>query len=260
MGTITVGDVYRYINDMAPFDTQDKFDNSGLLVGNMEATVTKALVCLDITRKAAEEAAQKGAELIVSHHPLIFHKLSAVDIHNPLNILIKNDISAICAHTNVDICKNGISDMMLELLDFRGETRVLEPIHKDGSGYGRIIELDFVSEADSLASMCKKAFHCNTVRYYDSGRIVKTVAVCSGAGGSAEDVENAAKKGCDALITGDVKHSGFIEAANRGITLIDAGHFHTENIICGKISADLEAKLGIEAFIAENSVDILKYC
>ena len=64
MGTITVGDVYRYINDMAPFDTQDKFDNSGLLVGNMETTVTKALVCLDITRKAAEEAALKGAELI----------------------------------------------------------------------------------------------------------------------------------------------------------------------------------------------------
>lgn len=75
MGTVTVGDVYRYINAMAPFDTQDKFDNSGLLVGNMESTVTKAAVCLDITQKAAEEAAHKGAELIVSHHPLIFHKL-----------------------------------------------------------------------------------------------------------------------------------------------------------------------------------------
>ena len=260
MGTVTVGDVYRYINAMAPFDTQDKFDNSGLLVGNMESTVTKAAVCLDITQKAAEEAAHKGAELIVSHHPLIFHKLSAIEIHNPLNILIKNDISAICAHTNVDICKNGISDMMLELLDFKGETRVLEPIHSDGSGYGRIVELDFVSDADSLASLCNIAFHCNTVRYYDSGRIVKIVGVCSGAGGSEENVENAVKMGCDALITGDVKHSGFIEAANRGITLIDAGHFHTENIICGKIAADLEADLGIEAFISENSVDILKYC
>lgn len=256
---VTVGDVYRYIDSIAPFSSQDSFDNSGLQTGSMEATVTKIAVCLDITRRTAEEAALRGAELIVSHHPLIFHKLSAVEIHNPINILIKNDISAICAHTNVDICKNGISDMMLELLDFKGEPRVLEPIHKDGSGYGRIVRLDFAADAPSLAALCKSAFHCRTVRYYDSGRVIKTVGVCSGAGGSEEEVANADRAGCDALITGDVKHSGFIEALNRGVTLIDAGHFHTENIICGKIAADLESELGIEAFIAENSVDIVKY-
>lgn len=258
--TVTVGEVYRYIDKTAPFSTQDKFDNSGLLTGSMEATVSKIAVCLDITRKAAEEAAQRGAELIVSHHPLIFHKLSAIEVHNPLNILIKNDISAICAHTNIDIAKGGISDMMLELLDFKGETKVLEAIHKDGSGYGRIVELDFAADAPALASACKAAFQCNTVRYYDSGRVIKTVGVCSGAGGSEDNVANAAQKGCDALITGDVKHSGFIEAMNRGITLIDAGHFHTENIICGKLSAELESALGIEAFVCENSRDILRYC
>ena len=114
--------------------------------------------------------------------------------------------------------------------------------------------------ASALAAMCKNAFHCHTVRYYDSGKVIKTVGVCSGAGGSEDDVANADMMGCDALITGDVKHSGFIEAANRGIALIDAGHFHTENIICGKIAAEIEAELGIEAFIAENSVDIVKYC
>lgn len=257
---MTVGDVYRFIDSAAPFAKQDGFDNSGLLIGSMEATVTKILVCLDITRKTAEEAAMKGADLIVSHHPVIFHKLSAVEISNPINILIKNDISAICAHTNLDIANEGISDMMLALLDFRGETKVLEPIHKDGSGYGRIVELDFMSDAKSLADICKKAFGCKVVRYYDSGRIIKRVGVCSGAGGSKDDVANAAKKGCDALITGDVKHSGFIEALNRGITVIDAGHFYTENIICGKIAAEIEAELGVEAFIGENSVDVVKYC
>lgn len=257
---MTVGDVYRYIDNMAPFAKQDGFDNSGLLVGSMEATVTKVLVCLDINRKTAEEAAMRGAELIVSHHPVIFHKLSAVEISNPINILIKNGISAICAHTNIDIAADGISDMMLALLDFRGETKVLEPIHKDGSGYGRIVELDFVSDSDSLAAICKKAFNCKVVRYFDSGRVIKRVGVCSGAGGSEEDVANAAKKGCDALITGDVKYSGFMEALNRNITVIDAGHFHTENIICGKIAAEIEAELGLDAFIAENSVDVVKYC
>lgn len=258
--TATVGDVYRFIDKIAPFAAQDGFDNSGLLVGSMEATVTKIAVCLDITRKVAEEAALRGAELVVSHHPIIFHKLSAIEIHSPLNLLIKNGIGAICAHTNVDMAKGGISDMMLELLDFKGDARVLEPIHKDGSGYGRIVELDFAADAGALAAACKAAFHCNTVRFYDSGRVIKRVGVCSGAGGSEDDVANAARRGCDALITGDVKHSGFIEAANRGITLIDAGHFHTENIICGKLSAELEAALGVEAFVCENSKDILKYC
>ncbi len=258
--TATVGDVYRFIDRFAPFGTQDGFDNSGLLVGSMEATVSKIAVCLDITRKVAEEAAMRGAELVVSHHPLIFHKLTAVEVHNPINILIKNDINAICAHTNVDMAKGGISDMMLELLEFKGEARVLEPVHKDGTGYGRIVELDFVAEASALAAACKAAFHCSTVRYYDSGRIIKRVGVCSGAGGSEADVANAAKQGCDCLITGDVKHSGFIEAMNRGITVIDAGHFHTENIICGKLSAELEAALDVEAFICENSRDFLKYC
>lgn len=257
---MTVGDVYRFIDSRAPFNTQDSFDNSGLLVGSMAATVTKIAVCLDITRKTAEEAAMQGADLILSHHPVIFHKLSSIDVSNPVNILIKNGINAICAHTNVDIAKDGISDMMLELLDIKGETSVLEPIHKNGAGYGRIAKLDFAADAASLAAICKKTFHCHTVRYYDSGRVIKTVGVCSGAGGSEENVANAAEKGCDALITGDVKHSGFIEAMNRGITVIDAGHFHTENIICGKIAAEIEAALGVEAFICENSRDILKYC
>lgn len=257
---MTVGEVYRFIDSLAPFNTQDKFDNSGLLVGTMAATVTKIAICLDITRKTAEEAALKGADLIVSHHPVIFHKLSAVDISNPINILIKGDINAICAHTNVDMAKNGISDMMLELLDIKGKTSVLEPIHPDGTGYGRITKLDFAADAASLAAMCKKAFHCHTVRYYDSGRVIKTVGVCSGAGGSEDDVANAANKGCDALITGDVKHSGFIEALNRGITVIDAGHFHTENIICGKMAAEIESALGVETFICDNSKDIVSYC
>ena len=257
---MTVGDVYRFIDSTAPFCLQDGFDNSGLLVGSMNAKVTKIAICLDITKKTAEEAAMQGAELILSHHPVIFHKLSRVDVSNPINILIKNNINAVCAHTNLDMAKDGISDMMLELLDMKGETAVLEPVHKNGMGYGRIVKLDFAADAASLAAMCKKAFNCHTVRYYDGGKVIKTVGVCSGVGGSEDNVANAAEKGCDALITGDVKHSGFMEAVNRGMTLIDAGHFHTENIICGKLAAELEAALGVEAFICENSKDVVSYC
>ena len=259
MERVTVGDIYRFIDGFAPFAAQDKFDNSGLLVGSMEAVADRIEVCLDITRQAVEEAAEKGAQLIVSHHPVIFHKLSELEPCNPVYLMAKHGISAICAHTNVDIAKGGISDIMLELLELNGEARVLEPIHSDGTGYGRIVELDFVSDAEGLARKCKEAFGCSVVRYYDSRKNIKTVGVCSGAGGSEENVAHAAKMGCDALITGDVKHSGFVEAANRGITVIDAGHFHTENIICGQLAAMLEQKFDVEAYVAENSVDLASY-
>lgn len=259
MERVTVGDVYRYIDAYAPFVIQDKFDNSGLLVGSMDAVVDRIQICLDITRQAVEEAAAKGAQLIVSHHPVIFHKLSVLESCNPVALLAKHGINAICAHTNVDMTKNGISDVMLELLDFRGDTRVLEPVHNDGTGYGRIVELDFIADANGLAQKCKKAFGCNVVRYYDSRKNIKTVGVCSGAGGSEDDVAHAAKMGCDALITGDVKHSGFVEAANRGITVIDAGHFHTENIICGQLAVMLEQRFDATVYIAESSVDPVSY-
>lgn len=258
MERVTVGDVYRYIDRFAPFSTQDKFDNSGLLVGSMDMPADRIGVCLDITAKIVEEAARKDIQLIVSHHPVIFHKLSALEQCNPVALLAKNGISAICAHTNVDIARGGISDIMLELLEFTGEAEVLEPVHGDGSGYGRIVELDFAADAEGLAQRCKEAFGCSVVRYYDSGRVLKRVAVCSGAGGSEDAVENAAKRSVDALITGDVKHSGFMEAVNRGITVIDAGHFHTENIVCPQLAAELE-KLGAQVCVMENSIDVVNY-
>ncbi len=258
MKKLKVRDVYRFIDKFAPFDTQDKFDNSGLLVGSMDSPVSRIGVCLDITCQAATEAATKGVQLVVSHHPVIFHKLSMLSSDDPVYILAKNGINAICAHTNVDMAKGGISDIMLELLDFKGDTKVLEPVHPNGVGYGRIIEADFALETKALAKMCKKAFGCKTVRYYDSGKVLRRIAVCSGAGGSELNVANAAEKGCDVLITGDVKHSGFIEAANRGISVIDAGHFHTENIICPQLAARLET-LGAEVLVLDSSIDVVSY-
>ena len=169
---LTVGDVYKFIDDFAPFAAQDKFDNSGLLVGSMDMPADRIGVCLDITSKVVEEAAGKGIQLIVSHHPVIFHKLSVLENCNPVYLLAKHGINAICAHTNVDMAKNGISDIMLELLDLSGDTRVLEPVHNDGTGYGRIVELDFIADAEGLAQKCKKAFGCNVVRYYDSRKYI----------------------------------------------------------------------------------------
>lgn len=255
---MTVKDVYEFINTLAPFSSQDSFDNSGLLVGNPEADVYKIAVCLDITNNVIDEAAKLGANLIVSHHPVIFTPLKNVLVGNPVYSLISGGISAICAHTNLDMAETGnITDLMLELLDMKS-TEVLEPVNADGTGYGRVAELPIETTAMCLAEMCRTAFDCTTVRYSDSGKTIKRVAVCSGSGNSV--VGAALAMGCDALIAGDMKWSSFVDAQNAGLSVIDAGHFHTENILCNHLAGLIEQKFPLaDVFVPESNRDICRY-
>ena len=138
---MTVGEVYDYINTYAPFRLQDDFDNSGLLVGSRDTEVYRLAVCLDITNEIVEECERAGAQLIVSHHPVIFHKLARIDENSPVYKLVKSGISAICAHTNVDMVRGGISDLMYNMIGF-GDPKnapVLHLVYPDKNiGYGRI--------------------------------------------------------------------------------------------------------------------------
>lgn len=258
---MTVRDVYDFLNGIAPFDTQDNFDNSGLLAGSMNKPVTRIAVCLDITSDIVEECARTDTDLIVSHHPVIFEKLNSVNEGTPIYELVRNGISAISLHTPIDMAKGGISDIMFELMGFGSPAgaEVLHVIHKDkGIGYGKIAHLDFGISAQYLAETAKEAFNCNTVRFVDGGKTINSVAVCSGAGSS--EVYTAIAKGVDAIITGDVKWSAFVDAKNAGITVVDAGHYHTETIVCGYI-ADLLTENFPEAeiFIPVNNEDICQY-
>ncbi len=255
---MTVRDIYEYINTLAPFSSQDSFDNSGLLVGNPDADVYRIAVCLDITNEVVDEAAKLGVSLIVSHHPVIFNPLKNVLVGNPVYSLISSGISAICAHTNLDMAASGnVTDLMLELLDIKG-SEVLEVVNSDGTGYGRVAELTFDTTAKCLAEMCKTAFDCQRVRYSDSGNTIKKVALCSGAGNSVIDA--ALSKGCDALITGDIKWSSFVEAQNKGLSIIDAGHFHTENIMSNYLASLIEQQFPLaDVFVPDSNTDICRY-
>ncbi len=258
---MTVGEVYDYLNTYAPFRLQDSFDNAGLLVGNRNKEVYRIAVCLDITCDVAEECERVGAQLIVSHHPVIFSGLKRLDETNPVYRLVKADIAAICAHTNVDMVRGGISDIMYDLMGF-GDPKnapVLDIIHPDKNiGYGRIAYLDFEISADGLAEKAKSAFSAQGVKYVDGGRSIKSVAVCSGAGN--DEVYNCIKMGIDAIITGDVKHHGFVDARNAGVTVIDAGHYATENIIVGVLKQKLAAHFPeADIFEPESNAEICKY-
>lgn len=252
---MTVKEIYDYLNGVAPFSYQADFDNSGLLIGNPATEVTKIAVCLDITNEIISEAANLGANLIVSHHPVIFDALKNVRAGTPAYNLMANKISAICMHTNLDVVKGGISDLMVTLLDF-SSSEVLTPTGEN-RGYGRVVTLDFSSDAPSLAELCKKVFNCSVVRYCDNDKVIKRIAVVSGSGG--DELAAAAEKNCDAIITGDVKWSVIVEAKNRGIAVIDAGHFHTENIVCSYLVSILSTKFDVETFVPFCNADLCRY-
>ena len=253
-----IRELYNYLNEIAPFNNQDKSDNAGLLVGDYDAEVWKILVCLDVTKSVVSEAVDKGINLIIAHHPLMYRPISKILSNDPLHTLVRNNISLIAAHTNLDVAVGGIADLMLARLGLPKSEIVLLPINPDGSGYGRIVELDSPVSAKDLAEKCKSAFDCTVVRYVDSGKALSRIGVSSG--GAKESVEVALRAGCDAFICGEVSHDRMIFAADYGLTLIEAGHFHTEDIFCEDLVDRLKSRFKeIEIEKSINSVDVCSY-
>jgi len=219
---MTVRDVYGFLDEISPFKNQDKGDNSGIITGSKDKEVKKIAVCLDIT---AELAANTDADLIIAHHPVIYHPVSRIDSRGALFRLIQKDIAAIGFHTNHDIAFGGVTDIMLKKLGFPESVTAMDSV-----GFGRVAELEKAVSAKELAETCKSAFGCSFVKYVGGKKPIKRVGLCSGGGSML--VETAVDLELDAYITGDVRWDRFVFAENFGLTLIDAGHFHTEDIFC----------------------------
>lgn len=236
---LTVKDVYDYINSFAPFCMQAKWDNSGMLVGDFAQQVRKIAVSLDITADAVEFAADAGADLIVSHHPVIFAAKKSVYSSDPVYLLAKNSMSAVCAHTSLDIANGGVNDALCEKLMLKGV-----PLAAEGEeAMVRVAELDEALSAGDFAAFVSEKLSA-AVQVSDSGRMIKKIALCAGAG--ADFMQAAADCGCDAYVTGEAKHHEYLQAKQAGITLITAGHYETENPVVDVIVRKLEEKFGIE--------------
>ena len=255
---MTVREIYDFIEEIAPFKNQYDGDNSGLNVGDFGTQVNKILVCLDVTNDVVAEAVEKGADLIIAHHPQMYRPVSKISCNDPLHALIKNNISMIGVHTNIDVAFDGVSDLMLEKLGFPGSKTAILPINSDGIGYGRIIDLDSPVSAKELAQKCKSAFNCTIIKYIDAGKPISRIGVSSGS--STESVEKALEKGCDAFICGEVKYDRMLFAKDHGLTLIEAGHFHTEDIFCDDLINRIKQRFNeIKIEKATNSVDVCDY-
>lgn len=257
----TVLDILKTLEAAAPLRLAADFDNPGFLVGRGGSEVSKVLVALDITSAVIDEAIKKGAELIVSHHPVIFGSLSSVtdcDATGKLvSKMIKNGISAICMHTNLDFARGGVNDILAELFEL-SDVSPLDPIEDGSVGCGRVGTLKEEKKlSDFLPEICKK-LSSGGLRYYDALRPVKNVAF--GGGSCGDYVKHAAKLGCDTFVTADIKHNQFLDARELSLNLIDAGHFETENIVCPRICEIIKAdfkELSVE--IAEANLAAASY-
>ena len=210
-------------------------DNVGLLVGDENTEVSKILVCCDVDEYVADEAKSVGANLIISHHPLMFHSINRLDESHPeqrtLRKLVKNDIALYTAHTNLDVGRGGINDYMASLLGLKN-TEVIEVVcQKDDKyhGYGRFAKLDSPVALKQMLYKCKEVFDLDGCRYVGNfDDQITFVAINTGGGAGIMDLCFDLK--ADLFITGDIKYNPARDAYERGMDIIDVAHYDTEKI------------------------------
>ncbi len=360
----TVKQINCFIDQIAPFETAMDFDNCGLLVGDPVGTVTSVLLSLDITEEVVKEAKEKGAELIISHHPVIFKPLKRLMNGDIPYLLAKEGIHAICAHTNLDMADGGVNTCLADCLGLQKreplsiyktrnyvkivvfvpldqaedvktamaesgagalgnyercsfsidgignflptdgadpfvgeqgtyesvkETRVemicapqrvedviaaMKKVHPyEEPAYdifqteaiqkmtvcGLVGELEEVQLPEVFARYVKDHLRCSGVRYTEGARQIKRVAICSGAGG--DFIYRAISCGADAFVTGEIKHHELLLAKKAGITVVDAGHFATEDLVIEPLLRTLTEQFPTVQFQkSEVFQDITKYC
>lgn len=219
-----VKDIVKIMEKLAPKKLAEEWDNSGLQTGRLNHSVTKVLFALDLTKNVIEQAKKNKAEMIITHHPIIFKKISSItDAAWQSDLLLQCaelGIAVFSAHTNWDVVEGGVNDILAEKL----ELKKIKILDKD-SGLGRIGEIKLTT-LNEFVSKVKEVLLLDKIVVASAGKKVHKVAVCGGAG--AEYMEHALALGCDTFVTGDIKYHEAQSGVFRGLNLIDGTHQGTE--------------------------------
>lgn len=247
-----VADVVGVMKTLAPVELAEKWDNVGLLIGAAQREVHKILVMLDLDQQGIDEALEVGADMIITHHPVIMSGISTITDPVLLSI-IENKISVCSMHTNLDSADEGVNQILAETLGLSD----IEPIDFDGV-FGRVGNVEECMLSELIQSI-KLALDIEHIRYVGSKRNkVRRVAVLGGAG--ADFIPNAKIAGCDVYVTADVKYHQAQMAEKMGLNVIDAGHFETENPIIYKIARYLRGNFeDVEVITSLRNKSYIKY-
>ena len=234
----TIHDIESALYALAPKALAAEWDNVGLLAGSADREVRSVLVALDITEPVVEEAERMGADLIVSHHPVIFHPVKSITDRDPsgrlLIRLVRSGTGAVCMHTNLDAAQGGVNDALASALGLQDAAPAAE------GGIARIGTLPETMALPGFLARVRNALRPNGIRYVDGGRPIRKVA--AGGGACGDFLWEAAALGCDAFVTADLKYNHFLDAGVLGLTVIDAGHFPTEDVVCPMVVRYLREK------------------
>ncbi len=253
---VELKDIIKFMETSFPLSYAADYDNVGLLVGRSQGSVSKVLLCLDCDEAAVDEAARENAQLIISHHPVIFGGIKAVSDNDPqgrmLLSAIERGISVYCAHTNLDSCPDGLTDYLCHRLD-------LTPIEPIDGFDGRICR---PREGLRLLELCARIRAELDMEYISTtarmNRPVKCVAVCNGSGGSMADA--AIRKGADVFISGDVKYHQLRDFyLTDNFEFIQVSHYDSEKIVTELLFDRLKAGFGsaLEAVISKSNTDVM---
>lgn len=214
-----VKDIYNYINKIAPYDEMEDWDNSGFILGDIKKKVKTVVMSLDATKAAVAFSKSVDADLLLTHHPIIFGGVKKIKSDSAIYQLINNDIACMCAHTSFDKANGGINDNLALLLELKN-TRKLE------NGYVVVGELENEMSIDDFATFVSNSLDVHALRYTDTDKMIKTVAV--GGGACGEFIDDAMQN-ADCFVSSDLKYHQMLDASEENFALINAGHFETEN-------------------------------
>lgn len=246
-----VNDVIKEMEKIAPIYLKEDFDNVGLMVGDKNKVVKKVLLALDCTLNVIEEAKMEKVDLIITHHPLIFRKPSSITTDTlqgkKIIELIKNDISLYSSHTNLDSVENGLNHTIVSLLGF-GEGVILEANKREQSaGLGRLVSLNESISLDQLVDKVKKALSINHLRVVNGNDKITKIAIINGSG--QDFIGKAVRLGADCIITGDTTYHFASDYKEMGISILDVGHFASEQLVFFNVMKKLEEKFRDIEFI-----------
>lgn len=245
----TVKDIFNHLNNLADVKLAEKWDNVGLMLGSNNNEVSRVLVCLDVTTSVVEEAIANNVNLIVSHHPLIFKPLKNIDYTTDfksriIRNLIKNDISVISFHTNLDSATLGLNDYLAKILKLNEIQVLFEHSLDNTAGLGRIGKLSKPLKLSDFIIYVKNCFSLETVSaVIGDEKEISTIALLGGSG--ADFVYTLPE--VDIYLTGDVGYHAALDAIEMKKNIIDVGHF-TENLV-----KDL-----LLDYISELNVEVIK--